>query len=71
MERCTYFGVLQDRYKLLKEQSHEDNNQNVKNPANINSDQGISLEKSLSAAVDSFDNLFCRRCLVCILDLMF
>ncbi|KAJ0265111.1 Histone-lysine N-methyltransferase EZA1 [Hirschfeldia incana] len=25
---------------------------------------GISLEKGLSAALDSFDNLFCRRCLV-------
>ena len=23
------------------------------------------LEKDLEAALDSFDNLFCRRCLVC------
>ncbi|KAK4744179.1 hypothetical protein SAY87_010491 [Trapa incisa] len=53
---------IQDRYKQLKEQSHE--NQKVKSPANTICNQGISLEKSLSAALDSFDNLFCRRCLV-------
>lgn len=29
------------------------------------SDGSVFLGKSLSAALDSFDNLFCRRCLVC------
>lgn len=30
-------------------------------------DWSISLDKSLSASLDSLDNLFCRRCLVHIL----
>ncbi|XP_031403738.1 histone-lysine N-methyltransferase EZA1 isoform X2 [Punica granatum] len=55
---------IQDRYKLLQQQSHEDHNLNVKHPAAINHDKGISLEKTLSATLDSFDNIFCRRCLV-------
>lgn len=33
------------------------------------SEDNIYLDHSLSAALDSFDNLFCRRCLVCGLDL--
>lgn len=28
------------------------------------SKKGISLYKSLSSTLDSFDNLFCRRCMV-------
>ena len=37
--------------------------------SNVNVDGSISsyLDKNLDAALDSFDNLFCRRCLVCIL----
>jgi hypothetical protein len=42
------------------------NDQNVKDSIDSVSERGISLEKSLSAALDSFDNLFCRRCLVLI-----
>lgn len=29
------------------------------------SEDDMFLDQSLSAALDSFDNLFCRRCLVC------
>ncbi|KAM1169700.1 hypothetical protein ACFX19_031979 [Malus domestica] len=43
-----------DRYNTIKERNRE-----KREP-----DGCISLDKSLSAALDSFDNLFCRRCLV-------
>ncbi|ESQ37853.1 hypothetical protein EUTSA_v10028423mg [Eutrema salsugineum] len=40
------------------------NEQNVENFSDSRFKLGIFLEKGLSAALDSFDNLFCRRCLV-------
>lgn len=47
---------------MLKEKFDEE--QIDKDSGDSASVRGISLEKSLSAALDSFDNLFCRRCLV-------
>ncbi|KAK9281807.1 hypothetical protein L1049_004713 [Liquidambar formosana] len=49
---------IQERYEMLKEK-HEQ-----KGSGEIGSEKSILLDKSLSAALDSFDNLFCRRCLV-------
>ncbi|KAK8554660.1 hypothetical protein V6N13_093635 [Hibiscus sabdariffa] len=60
-----FFGVtsseIQDRHGLLRDKYSE---QNVKDSEDSVSEKGISLDKSLSAALDSFDNLFCRRCLL-------
>lgn len=50
----------QDRYKRLKEKYDKD----FRDCEDSGSERGISLDKSLGAALDSFDNLFCRRCLV-------
>lgn len=60
------FVHLQERYKVLQQQYHEENNQSIKDLAGFESAVGISLEKTLGASLDSFDNLFCRRCLVCL-----
>lgn len=57
---CNLFG-LQDRYSTLKEKY---DGKNLKEFEDAGHERGIALEKSLSAALDSFDNLFCRRCLV-------
>jgi len=57
---------LQERYKFLKENYEKKQNKNLKNSGDVGTDKGIYLDKTLSAALDSFDNLFCRRCLVCI-----
>ncbi|KAF9669257.1 hypothetical protein SADUNF_Sadunf14G0089000 [Salix dunnii] len=53
---------IQERCRMLVEKYSND--QNVKDSINSVSERGISLEKSLGAALDSFDNLFCRRCLL-------
>ncbi|CAN1236706.1 Histone-lysine N-methyltransferase EZA1 [Linum grandiflorum] len=53
---------IRERCSFLKEKFARDRNlKNIKEPGHA---RGINLEKSLSAALDSFDNLFCRRCLV-------
>lgn len=46
------------------EQYQEKHPKNLEASTQIGSERSIFLEKSLSAALDSFDNLFCRRCLV-------
>ncbi|KAJ6400959.1 hypothetical protein OIU84_016392 [Salix udensis] len=53
---------IQERCRTLVEKYSND--QNVKDSINSACERGISLEKSLGAALDSFDNLFCRRCLL-------
>ncbi|KAJ8748250.1 hypothetical protein K2173_000822 [Erythroxylum novogranatense] len=53
---------LMERCSILKEKYDEE--QNVNDSGDSGSYGGISLDKSLNAALDSFDNLFCRRCLV-------
>ena len=52
---------LQERHGTLTEKYSD---QTIKDSEDFGSENGISLDKSLSAALDSFDNLFCRRCLV-------
>ncbi|XP_048134678.1 histone-lysine N-methyltransferase EZA1 isoform X6 [Rhodamnia argentea] len=55
---------IQERYKFLKENYEKKQNKNLKNSGDVGTDKGIYLDKTLSAALDSFDNLFCRRCLL-------
>ncbi|CAM8933240.1 unnamed protein product [Rhodiola kirilowii] len=50
---------IQERYNILKEKQKK--KQDSEERA---SEKSICLDKSLSVALDSFDNLFCRRCLV-------
>ncbi|WRX08326.1 SET domain - like 2 [Theobroma cacao] len=52
---------IKERHGILTEKYSD---QNAKDSEDSGSEKGISLEKSLSAALDSFDNLFCRRCLL-------
>ncbi|XP_022770813.1 histone-lysine N-methyltransferase EZA1-like isoform X2 [Durio zibethinus] len=54
---------IQERHGTLAEKYSD---QNIKDSEDSGSEKGISLDKSLSlsAALDSFDNLFCRRCLL-------
>ncbi|OMO82119.1 putative enhancer of zeste, ezh [Corchorus olitorius] len=52
---------IQERHSTLTEKYSD---QNVNDSEDSGSEKGISLEKSLSDALDSFDNLFCRRCLL-------
>ncbi|KAG4917243.1 hypothetical protein JHK87_054800 [Glycine soja] len=54
---------IQERYKTIKEKNIGRLDQPSQNSGEYESTIGICLEKSLSAALDSFDNLFCRRCL--------
>ncbi|XP_039043055.1 histone-lysine N-methyltransferase EZA1-like isoform X2 [Hibiscus syriacus] len=49
---------IQDRHGLLRDKYSD---QNIQDSV---SEKGIFLDKSLSAALDSFHNLFCRRCLL-------
>lgn len=53
---------MQERFDTLKKYQ-EKNDQNSKDSGE--SDRVMCLDKSLNAALDSFDNLFCRRCMVC------
>ncbi|XP_024450559.2 histone-lysine N-methyltransferase EZA1 isoform X7 [Populus trichocarpa] len=53
---------IQERCRTLEEKYSGD--QSVKDTSDSGTGRGISMEKSLSAALDSFDNLFCRRCLL-------
>ncbi|KAA8549082.1 hypothetical protein F0562_000766 [Nyssa sinensis] len=55
---------IQERYNILKEKNCEKQNKNFRGSGEIGSERSFFLDKSLSAALDSFDNLFCRRCLV-------
>uniref|UniRef100_A0A2N9IR30 SET domain-containing protein n=1 Tax=Fagus sylvatica TaxID=28930 RepID=A0A2N9IR30_FAGSY len=54
---------IQERYDTLKKKYQEKHDLNSKDSGEFGSDSGICLDKSLSAALDSFDNLFCRRCM--------
>ncbi|XP_010456094.1 PREDICTED: histone-lysine N-methyltransferase EZA1-like isoform X2 [Camelina sativa] len=61
---CQFLSVdasdILERYDELKLKNVD----NVEGFSNSGLKLGISLEKGLGAALDSFDNLFCRRCLV-------
>ncbi|GKV40504.1 hypothetical protein SLEP1_g48139 [Rubroshorea leprosula] len=54
---------IEERHNFLKEK-YKDSEQNLRDPGDSGLEKGISLDKSLNAALDSFDNLFCRRCLL-------
>ncbi|MED6184002.1 hypothetical protein PIB30_043128 [Stylosanthes scabra] len=54
---------IQDRYQDLKAKNMGRQNQHSEDSGEYKSHIGICLEKSLGAALDSFDNLFCRRCI--------
>lgn len=56
---------VQERYKSIKENNNGRLGRHSEGSGEYKSHIGICPEKSLSAALDSFDNLFCRRCLVC------
>ncbi|KAJ6955870.1 histone-lysine N-methyltransferase EZA1 isoform X3 [Populus alba x Populus x berolinensis] len=53
---------IQERCRMLEEKYSGD--QSIKDTSDSVTGRGISMEKSLSTALDSFDNLFCRRCLL-------
>lgn len=53
--------LLQARYEDLLKAINDKNNPNAES----------YLDKDLDTALDSFDNLFCRRCRVCILHIFF
>lgn len=55
---------IQERYNTLKQKYQEKQNQHFEESGETGSERSILSEKSLGAALDSFDNLFCRRCLV-------
>lgn len=48
---------------MLKERNYKTDSSS-KVLEEFKSNKGISLYKSLSSTLDSFDNLFCRRCMV-------
>ncbi|XP_024019355.1 histone-lysine N-methyltransferase EZA1 isoform X2 [Morus notabilis] len=53
---------IQERYNTVKEQGEQKDDPN--DSGESEPEKGISLDKSLTAALDSFDNLFCRRCML-------
>ncbi|KAL3507364.1 hypothetical protein ACH5RR_032746 [Cinchona calisaya] len=55
---------IKERCKVLKEENEARQNQNLKDSEKSVSEECAYLEQNLSAALDTFDNLFCRRCLV-------
>ncbi|CAK9322298.1 unnamed protein product [Citrullus colocynthis] len=59
---CTT-SEIQDRYNVLKERKYGTDSSS-KVLEEFKSNKGISLYKSLSSTLDSFDNLFCRRCML-------
>lgn len=59
-----YVVVMQERCNRLKEKSLEKHDRSFRNFEGNGPEYKSFLGKSLSAALDSFDNLFCRRCLV-------
>nr|BAC84952.1 PHCLF3 [Petunia x hybrida] len=53
-----------ERCNVLSEKHQDTDGKSLKDSGESGSRGTIFLDKSLSAASDSFDNLFCRRCLV-------
>jgi hypothetical protein len=59
----THNPNLQARYEILHGEKTEGS---VKEMSKLNANvEDVYRDKDLDAALDSFDNLFCRRCLVC------
>ncbi|EMS49759.1 hypothetical protein TRIUR3_03717 [Triticum urartu] len=58
----TYSPILQARYEILNGEKTEGS---LKKVSELNAKvEDLYRDKDLDAALDSFDNLFCRRCLV-------
>lgn len=57
-----FIYIRQERYNALKHQN--DHNKKEFELSKETGNQKLLLEKTLSEALDSFDNIFCRRCLV-------
>ncbi|KAG9157208.1 hypothetical protein Leryth_004876 [Lithospermum erythrorhizon] len=55
---------IQERYNFLKDTKEEPQENDLESSVDCGSLGSLRLERSLSASLDSFDNLFCRRCLV-------
>nr|XP_027118503.1 histone-lysine N-methyltransferase EZA1-like isoform X1 [Coffea arabica] len=55
---------IQERCNMLNEENQARLNKNLLGSEKTESEESAFLGKRLSAALDSFDNLFCRRCLV-------
>jgi histone-lysine N-methyltransferase EZH2 len=59
----TYSPILQARYEILH---GEKTVSSLKKASELNVKvEDVYRDKDLDAALDSYDNLFCRRCLVC------
>ncbi|XP_027189731.1 histone-lysine N-methyltransferase EZA1-like isoform X3 [Cicer arietinum] len=54
---------IQERYKSIRENNMDRLDQHSKSSGEHESLMSMYLEKNLSEALDSLDNLFCRRCL--------
>lgn len=50
---------------MLSEKHQDTDGKSLKDSGESGFGGSMFLDKSLTAALDSFDNLFCRRCLVC------
>lgn len=59
--------LIQARYEVLVNRA---NDVEGSKPGNVEFDMSSMYDKDLEAALDSFDNLFCRRCLVSIVILL-
>ncbi|CAL5208834.1 unnamed protein product [Lathyrus oleraceus] len=65
---CKHVGgtslEIQERYKSIRENTTGRLGQHSKSLGEHDSPMSMYLEKTLSDALDSLDNLFCRRCLI-------
>ncbi|XP_011082416.1 histone-lysine N-methyltransferase EZA1 isoform X1 [Sesamum indicum] len=55
---------IQERCNMFMEKDRIMGKHKLQSSGEEGSEDNVFLDKSLSAALDSFDNLFCRRCLV-------
>ncbi|CAL9064774.1 unnamed protein product [Musa banksii] len=55
---------IEDRYEMLLSKHNKKHRSEPKDSDEKDSEGRLFSDKSLNAALDSFDNLFCRRCLI-------
>ncbi|KAL0418913.1 UNVERIFIED_CONTAM: Histone-lysine N-methyltransferase EZA1 [Sesamum radiatum] len=58
------FLEIQERCNMFMEKERIMGKHKLQSSGEEGSEDNVFLDKSLSAALDSFDNLFCRRCMV-------
>ncbi|KAL0311463.1 UNVERIFIED_CONTAM: Histone-lysine N-methyltransferase EZA1 [Sesamum angustifolium] len=58
------FLEIQERCNMFMEKDRIMGKHKLQSSGEEGSEDNVFLDKSLSAALDSFDNLFCRRCMV-------